>query len=256
MAPPYNFISHWSLGEVSGTRVDNVVASANDLTDINTVTQAVGKIGNAAQFTAANFEALGHADNASLSTGDIDFTISAWVYLDTIHNGAILTKYQISGNQREYLLFYNNNDHAPNNRFSFVVSSNGTAITTIDATTFGAASTATWYFVVAWHDAVNNQIGISVNDVANTAAYSSGVFDSTAPFRIGELLNGASQIYPFNGRIDEAWFEKRMWSASDITDTYNAGAGRDYAYLSTAAASDIAALYLLANSPIQQFSGG
>ena len=42
---------YWQLGEASGTRADTYLD--NDLDDNNTVTQAVGKVGNAAQFTAA-----------------------------------------------------------------------------------------------------------------------------------------------------------------------------------------------------------
>lgn len=77
-------VSYWKLEEANGARVDSVVASGNDLTDNNTVTQAVGVLGNAAQFTAANSESLSHADNASLGTGDIDFTVASWVYFDSL----------------------------------------------------------------------------------------------------------------------------------------------------------------------------
>src|SRR3990170_7582249 len=76
-----SLISYWKLEEVSGTRVDTF--GANDLDDINTVEQAVGIKGDAAQFVRANSEALRHIDNADLSVGDIDFSIAFWVYLDS-----------------------------------------------------------------------------------------------------------------------------------------------------------------------------
>ena len=66
---PTNLIAYWKLDEASGTRNDS--KGANHLTDNNTVTQAVGKVGNAAQFTLANSEYLSIADNADLSAGDI-----------------------------------------------------------------------------------------------------------------------------------------------------------------------------------------
>lgn len=232
-----NLTRHYSLEEASGSRVDDV--AADTLTDVNTVTQATGKIGNAAQFTAANFEALSHADDATYSTGDIDFCFAAWSYLDTIHNGTILSKYQISGNQREYLLYYNQNDHATNNRFSLSVSNNGTTITTVDANNFGAASTATWYYVIAWHDSVNNQIGISVNDsTPNTTAHTTGVFDGTAVFNIGYLLNGAAQVYPYNGRTDQvAYWKNYIPNSTERTWLYNSGTGRTYAEIAAYEAS-------------------
>src|SRR4051812_43478016 len=77
-----NLASYWKLEEASGTRADEI--GSQTLTDNNTVTQAVGKLGNAAQFTAANSESLSHADSATLSLGaDQDFTLGAWVYLDS-----------------------------------------------------------------------------------------------------------------------------------------------------------------------------
>jgi hypothetical protein len=225
-----NLTAHWSLEEASGSRADDT-ASAQTLTDNNTVTQAAGIIGNAAQFTAANVEYLSRADNASLSTGDIDFAVAGWMYLDTLVNMVLAAKYEILGNQREYLLFYNHNDHVTNARFSFSVSNNGTALTTLDATNFGAPTTATWYFVVAWHDSVNNVIGISINaGTANTTAHTTGVFDSTATFAIGTLYNNASRVYPMNGRIDQVAFWKgHIPDATERTWLYNAGAGRTYA---------------------------
>src|SRR5574341_2164717 len=82
MAVKGNLISFWELEEASGTRLD-ATASDNDLTDNNTVTQATGKVGNAAQFTRANTEYLSIAHNTSIACGDIDQTRCAWVYLDS-----------------------------------------------------------------------------------------------------------------------------------------------------------------------------
>ena len=73
--------AYWQLDEASGGRADSI--GGNDLTDTNTVTQAAGKIDTAAHFTAANNESLSIADNAALSMGDDDFTLAAWVYLDS-----------------------------------------------------------------------------------------------------------------------------------------------------------------------------
>ena len=67
-----------SNGSAAVTRKDSS-GNGNDLTDNATVTSTQGKIGKAAQFTAANSEYLSIAENASLSPGDIDFTFSGWV---------------------------------------------------------------------------------------------------------------------------------------------------------------------------------
>ena len=71
-------VSCWDLDEASGTRYD--AYGTNDLTDYNTVGQAAGVNGYAGSFISANSEYLAHSDNADLSTGNIDFTVMAWVY--------------------------------------------------------------------------------------------------------------------------------------------------------------------------------
>src|SRR3990167_5194084 len=63
--------------------------------------------GGAGQFTAVNSEYLSIADNASVSTGDIDFFWAGWVYLDTKASiQGIASKY--ATNQQEWYLRYNN----------------------------------------------------------------------------------------------------------------------------------------------------
>jgi hypothetical protein len=58
-------------------------AGSSNLTNVNAATQAVGKVNNAAQFVRASNQNLTLPDNAALSMGDIDFTLAAWVYLDS-----------------------------------------------------------------------------------------------------------------------------------------------------------------------------
>jgi concanavalin A-like lectin/glucanase superfamily protein len=225
-----NLISYWKLDEASGDALD--AHGTNDLTETSgTIASATGKIGNARDFESADTEYFEIADNADLSTGDIDFTIAAWVNLESLTNGTIASKYETVGNQREYLFFYNANDHVTNNRFSFAVSSDGTgaALVTIDANNFGAPSTGTWYHVVAWHDSVSNQIGISVNaGTPDTASHSAGVFNSTTPFRLGAIFAGGGQFYQLDGLLDEVGFWKRVLTSQERTDLYNGGSGLSY----------------------------
>jgi len=215
-------VAFWKLDEVSGTRSDSV--GANHLTDNNTVTQATGKVGTSAQFTAANSESLSIADNAPLSTGDIDFTVCAWVWLDT--KGAVrdlVTKFGASG-QFEYLLNYDSSA----DRYLWGVSSDGSLFASVSANTFGSPPAGAWHFVVAYHDSVNNLIGISVNNGAfDTAAHAAGVFDSAASFHLGGRASGPNY---HNGRLDAVGLWKRVLSAAEITSLYNSGNGREYPF--------------------------
>jgi len=221
-----NLISYYKEGEASGTRVDSVVASANDLTDNNTVTQAAGKVGNAAQFTAANSEYLSRVDNASLSTGDIDFTIACWVYLDSkpANVMCIASKEDAIASAAEWRMEWRNTT----DRFRFIIFNSAGGATGIAADNLGVPSTATWYYVIVWHDATANTINIQVNNgTANSTAELIAIVDSTASFRIGALSTGTVGNF-WNGRNDELLFCKSVLTAAQKTALYNSGNGCTY----------------------------
>jgi hypothetical protein len=229
-----NLVAYWKLDETSGTRADS--KGSNNLTDNNTVTYAPGRLGNAGHFKSANSEYLSIVDNTDLSTGDIDFSLSAWVQAESLGNRVVIAKWNSLTPQREYYLWYSNT----NSRFEFGVRDSGdTTNTAVNATNFGAASTATWYFLYAYHDSLANEIGISVNNGAvNTTPTSSGVRDGTAAFTIGVQADPTNY---WDGLIDEVAFWKRTLTAAERTrlyedglDLHGAGSGRIYRTRDTA----------------------
>lgn len=214
-----NLISYWKLDEASGNALD--AHSTNHLTDNNTVGSAAGKINNGRDFEASNTEYFSLADNAALSTGDIDFSLTAWVNLESVGaQRAIVGKWNISAN-REYLLLYDNTA----DRLEFWVSHDGGATVSI-ASWSAAPSTATWYFIAAWHDAAANTLNIQVNNgTPVSVSHTSGVFNGNSDFRVGEI-QGAS--VPFDGLIDEVGFWKRVLTTPERTALYNSGNGLAY----------------------------
>lgn len=218
-----SLMAYWKLDESNGTRSDSF--GANTLTDNNTVTSNTGKINTAAEFTAANSESLSILDNSSLSMGDIDFTVAAWVYLtDKTNVRTILAKWNNTANHREYLLWYNNST----DRFLFSVSNDGTNSTNVTADVLGSPALDTWYFVVAEHDSVLNKIRIYVNNGAgNELNWTTGVLDSDSTFRIGA---NSQNIQHFNGRIDEVAIWKRLLTSGERTQLYNNGLGMAYPF--------------------------
>ena len=197
-------------------------------------TSVVGKVksGNSAQFIAANLEYFSIADNAALSMGDISFTIAGWVYLDTTPASdatmGILGKW--ASLNLEYRLYVDNT--AGTIRFKFDVRDTGdVTTTTTTASTFGAPSTATWYFLTVYHNAATNLIGIKVNDGAfDTAATTGGVRDGTAAFEIGRHTAGNY----LNGRAHDVIIAKQIYTDAEITYLYNSGNGRRFEELGLA----------------------
>lgn len=227
-----NLIAHWALNETSGTRQDTLAGcggSGCDVAVAGSVGSTTGVISNAVSISGSN-NYLYANDHADISTGDISFTVQGWANLTSKVNSTIISKYSTTGNAREYLLFYSWNDATANDRFVFCVSNNGTAATCVVANTFGAPSTSTWYHVVGQHDATNNVITITVNNTSNATAYSSGVYDSAAPLRIGALESGGVGAYIMQGAIDEAAFWKRALTTDEIACLYNSGSGRAYPF--------------------------
>ena len=215
-----SLISNWNFNETTGTRLDSHTNN-NDLADVGSVGFAAGKIGNAAQFSGSN--ELSIASNASLQTGDIDFTITAWVYLDSlVSSGTILAKWGNSGDFEYRLLYSQGSD-----RLSWKVSASGTNTKTVDADTFGAPSTDTWYFLIAEHDSTADEIRISVNNgSSDSLAHSGGMHVDTIDLEFGTEQGGNDLI----GRVDEITIWKRLLTTQEKADMYNAGAGLAYPF--------------------------
>lgn len=210
-----NLVAYYSLDEGIGDAID--AHDDNDLTDNFSVGSAAGKVGNARDFEAATGHYLSIADNADLSMGDIDFTIQAWVNLESEAFGRIVGKVDSTA---EYFIFYDDGS----DRFGFQVSPDGSAVTTVTANAFGAVTAATWYHIIAWHDASANEIRIVVNaGTSDGESHTTGVFNGTNQFTISH------QGAPFDGLIDEVGVWKRVLTSEERTWLYNAGNGRSYA---------------------------
>jgi trimeric autotransporter adhesin len=216
-----SLVAYWKLDEASGTRAD-ATGRGNNLTDNNTVTQAAGKVGSAAQFTAANSEYLRVADNADISTGNVDFTLACWLQLATkgARRGAV-AKDNNAGAGVEYELEYENTT----DRIRWRVRGE-----TLNADVLGSPAAGTWYFVVAWHDSAQAKRFVQVNDgTANSAAQITPPADGAAALDIGRWEAG----FYWDGLIDEVGFWKRVLTAAERTTLYNGGAGRTYPFPGT-----------------------
>jgi hypothetical protein len=234
MALTDQLISYWDLSEASGTRVDSVAASANNLTDHNTVTGTTGPgSNNASLFTRANSESLSHIDNASLSVGDIDFTFCIWVKYTTLNDFQTIGGQWESGvTQASWAIFQQD---APQ-KFVFSTTSNGSTGVELASNSFGAATAGVWNFVLVEHDSVNNTKGIQINNgTLDTVSYSAGVFNSSSPFELGCINNDGGGF--LNGALAMAGFWKRILTSGDKTQLYNSGNGLNYAALLAASAS-------------------
>lgn len=128
-----------------------------------------------------------------------------------------------TGSQFEYSLYIDTT-----NRVSFDVSSSGLAKDiTVQNTSFGTVTTATWYNAVAWVDSTNGNVGVSVNLNANSSAYTSGTFSGSAPLVLGSVSNGVEKF--LGGALDDTGFWKVKLSSANLINLYNGGSGNTFA---------------------------
>lgn len=208
---------------LDGDGVD-ATGRGNDVTNSG-ASWVAGLIGSAADCEATESDFLWCADNADLSMGDIDATIVAWVKPESNPAVAVaVAKWRTGGGAGNYL----HNEYwlgclsgVPQ---SFV-SGDGSAQTG-KAWTGGALSTGVWAMLAWQHDAAGNTVGISVNGAAfQTAGHTTGIFNGTSRFNIGE--SGLNAFQYWDGLIDMVGVWKRALSGAEITELYNAGAGLD-----------------------------
>ena len=216
-------VVHHTLNEESGKRFDSWTKDV-DLSDINTVLAGQGKHGKAALFVRANSEELKGPSKPNFSAS---FSFALWTWLITYQQMSLLSKYQLFGNQCSYVLQY----FLSSNRYRWVISDDGiTPQVLLKADAAGQPALGIWTWVYVEYDADANVAKIEINDTSeDTDAHSTGVFQSTAPYRIGaegSSSEGQADNF-FNGMLDHAIGWNRVLTDAEKTAIYNAGVGVD-----------------------------
>jgi len=203
---PEDIVSHWTLNEGSGTRVDSI--GDNDLAPVNSPSTLTGHINDAVEATTAGSKYLSVADNASLSTGnDTNFVVSLWVKLNAKTGTQVFVSKFDNVSTGEYAVYYEHSNG--DGRFMFSTYTGGTSYP-VSADTLGSPDTGTWYYITATHNAENNTNSIQVDSLAADTV--SGVVehqDSTAPFLIGAF--GSVPVYLADAVIDDVRFSKSVY---------------------------------------------
>jgi hypothetical protein len=194
-------ISHWTLNEASGTRVDSI--GDNDLSPINAPLTKTGQVNDGVEATVAGTDYLSIADNASLSTGgETSFTVSMWVKLNAKTGTQVFVSKFNSVSTGEYAVYFENLA----DRFVFSTYGNNQNYF-VYADELGSPTVGTWYYITATHNALTNTNSITVNNgAADTLSSVAEHQDSAASFLIGAF--GPGPLYYANAVIDEVRFSK------------------------------------------------
>jgi hypothetical protein len=216
---PTGMVEVWPLSEAGGTRAG--AHAGLNLTDNNTVGSDSGKFGPAAQFIAANNEYLS-IDDPALQAGDIDFTLSCWIYRASSDARCVIGKWDYTTGNREYALMI---DAGSRHKLSFLVNPFGYAAANAQVD-ISIIKELTWYFVVCWHDATANTINIRINNYhMNSVSHSGGIHAANSTFCIGSLVPGG---LPWDGMIAYPSVFKRLLSDNEQSAMWNRGNGLVY----------------------------
>jgi hypothetical protein len=221
-----NMVDMWNLAEASGTATGahaGIVLSENGGT-IGTATVG-GRAARDFEFDSTQY--LSVADSAALSiSADQAMTFAARFQLESYAatSMAILGR-DDGGSNRDFLLYWTSSVG-----LRFVVFDSGNTGTEVVETSLSGLTLATPITVVAWHDPVANEIGISVNNNTPvlTSSYTAGTRgDSAAPFQVGSGVGAG--VLPFDGPIGSVVYWKRVITSGERTEYYNSGSGVEYA---------------------------
>lgn len=218
MALTDQLVSYWKLEEASGPRAD--AAGTNTLSDVNTVINAVGVIGDAAHFVKVNNEALSIASNATFLVSAMTF--SMWVKLTSSATTNGLLSKDDGGAQRQCFI-----DVLAAGTLEIGIWNQAAAFSGI-LTSGTAITTGTYFFIVGKWDGATLSIIVN-NGTPDTVGFvGATLFNSTSPFELGRGQTDSSRC--LNGDLDEVGFWSRALTPAEITELYNAGAGLSYPF--------------------------
>jgi len=174
-----------------------------------------------ALFTKAQSSYLKITDNSGVSAGDNDFTLSGWVYFNTVPGSpdGIISKWDNVAGRKEYIIYKDGNNH-----LGLLASSDGTTLTT-NLTDTAVVTTSTWYFLVAWYDSVANKAYFQINNgTPMEGSHAGGIFDGPTDFKIGSWATGNY----LDGRVDNVGLWKRTLTSTERSRIYNSGIALSY----------------------------
>ena len=210
-----NLDAYYKLDEASGNRSDSV--GSNDLTDVNTVLAATGKINDGADFESSNSERL--TTSTPFTTATTNFSYSFWFKAESV--GAFQTLLQF-GRQANFVWLYLTN--ASPATLSLV--KDNLAVYN-SSTTISAGS---WYHIVGVKD---GDSGTNFTHYVNGVAAGTGSMGSVSTPSILSQVgiytgDGLTYLYPTDGIIDELGIWSRSLTSGEVSDLYNSGAGLGY----------------------------
>lgn len=213
-----DLVTYYKCDETSGNRID-AHTNGLDMAQTGFVGSVAGKVNLALAGTGNSSNYLDRASTPLLLPGDTAFTVSGWQQIKTgenVQDNVIFAVYETTGNQRSWVLKWDNSD----NRYVFSISADGSAVTNVLWGTVTALNT--YHHVVAMYDPVANLAKLSVNNNPFvTQPHSGGAYASSTA---RPVLGGyrVSSFVVSLGDIDEVGYWARELNTEELTELQTA----------------------------------
>jgi hypothetical protein len=217
-----NLIVMYTMDSISGSTLVDESLNNND-GSITGATAVTGKIDDALTFSRTAEDRV--TSIATTGTASDGFTICGWLKFDNnddpVGNAGIWSQWR-SG-QRSWLL---TQAQTSGNDLEFVVSSDGAAVaatitvgeTTIDVGVYG-------FYVIEFVPSVAIRLFKDNSEISSdTTAIPATLFNSTAPFEMGQYFNDATNR-AWDGDQDQVRIFNRVLTAAEKTTLFNSGVG-------------------------------
>ena len=215
----------WYMNSDGGAETDrsgeNGTLTQESGTIPTSATVPSGYSGTSRDFVPADTEYLNDENGGStdINGADQDMSLCGWFKTDDNDNDQVIVgKYNDSGgNNKQYLIKYKGGG---TDDLEFRLSADGSNHTT--AVGPSTITDTNWHHFCAVYDDENATLYID-KSAGTPVSHTTGIFNGTAPFRIGQYQN---ENY-FDGLIDEIIIFDKALSAAEVADLYNDGISGD-----------------------------
>lgn len=218
-------VEYWILDEASGDRIGELAGL--HLAPTGAPGNTTGIITSAVDLNGSS-QYLGITNNATIKWQGGNFTVQAWIYLDT--QGSWPPDITVLWTQETgtSFVFWELGVRQGND---FVFKVGNAASTEVSTAIKGPSpSNGVWYHVIGEYDSATKKAKIWVNGVAGSdgGALTSNPTSANIDFFVGKNIG-----YYTDGRVCEIGLWNRALNTTEIAEMYNSGAGNPYAFALT-----------------------
>ena len=198
-------------------------------TNLTATTDRFGVAGKAYHFDGST-SYVSVPDNVALRLNNTDFTLNAWIKLDSYNSSYLSTivSKRFSGLNNGWLWGINGALNTPQGA-TYYGPGGGTGNANAIGTT--VLNTGQWYMVTCVYSLANQQLSIYINGVLDNTSNNilSASATATAALLIGK--DGATGGYYFQGSMDDVSIYNSALSLSSVKQLYNVTSGTPYRLL-------------------------